>query len=80
MIVGITIANMMPSELKRIVFSANAIGPCGSSTPPEQPPSIKARIGTIIRQPMTRRSREGLAILTQAADPTMAIPQQRSLQ
>src|SRR5712671_7037584 len=38
-IVGITIASMMPSELNRICRSASAIGPLGSSTPSEQPPS-----------------------------------------
>src|SRR5215831_12346886 len=36
-IVGMTIASMMPSELKRICRSAAAIGPCGSRAPPVQP-------------------------------------------
>src|ERR1700736_4360430 len=37
-----TIASMMPSELKRICRSATAIGPFGSSTPSLQPPSVAA--------------------------------------
>src|SRR5262245_18426220 len=44
MIVGITIASMMPVELSIISRSAAAIGPFGSSTPPEQPPSAAAPI------------------------------------
>ena len=43
-IVGITIASMMPSELNRICRSAEAMGPCGSSTPSVQPPSVAAPI------------------------------------
>src|SRR5580700_8025830 len=43
-ITGITIASMMPSELKRICRSAVAIGPFGSSTPSLQPLSIAAPI------------------------------------
>src|SRR5215475_10542538 len=43
-IVGITIASMMPVELSRMSRSAAAIGPFGSSTPPEQPPSAAAPI------------------------------------
>src|SRR5712672_144670 len=41
-IVGMTIASMMPSELKRICRSATAIGPFGSRTPPVQPPRVAA--------------------------------------
>src|SRR5882672_6075345 len=37
-----TIASMMPSELNRICRSATAMGPFGSSTPSEQPPSAAA--------------------------------------
>src|SRR6516164_2497206 len=36
MIVGTTITSMMPSALSRILAFAAPIGPCGSSTPPEQ--------------------------------------------
>jgi hypothetical protein len=36
-IVGTTITNMMPKALSRIFASAAPIGPCASSTPPEQP-------------------------------------------
>src|ERR1700730_8542623 len=43
-IVGITIASMMPSELNRICRSPEAMGPFGSSTPSEQPPSAAAPI------------------------------------
>src|SRR3984893_13603274 len=43
-ITGITIASMMPSELKRTCRSAEAIGPLGSSTPSLQPPSAAAPI------------------------------------
>src|SRR5260370_22332375 len=50
-ITGITIASMMPRELNRICRSATAIGPCGSSTPSEQPPSIAALVRTIARKP-----------------------------
>ena len=46
-IVGITIASMMPSELNRICRSAEAMGPFGSSTPSEQPPSVAAPNRTI---------------------------------
>src|SRR5262245_48025740 len=42
--VGITIASMMPSELNMMRRSAAAIGPFGSSTPSEQPPSATAAI------------------------------------
>src|ERR1700733_1030220 len=35
--VGMTMASMIPSESKRIVRSADAIGPFGSRTPSEQP-------------------------------------------
>src|SRR4051794_21100905 len=44
MIVGITIASMMPSALNRICRSAEAMGPCGLSTPSEQPASDAAPI------------------------------------
>src|SRR5580658_1457217 len=37
-----TIASMMPSELKRICRSAMAIGPFGSRTPSLQPPRVAA--------------------------------------
>src|SRR5262250_1979935 len=37
MIVGMTIASMMPSELNMMRRSAEAIGPLGSSAPPLQP-------------------------------------------
>ena len=40
--VGMTMASMIPSESKRIIFSADAIGPFGSRTPSEQPPSAAA--------------------------------------
>src|SRR5438270_10773130 len=46
-IVGITIASMIPSELNRICRSAEAMGPFGSSTPSEQPPSATAPIKAI---------------------------------
>src|SRR4051812_15769089 len=39
-----TIASMMPSELNRTCRSAEAIGPCGLSTPSEQPASAAAPI------------------------------------
>src|ERR1700722_20146288 len=45
-ITGITIASMMPSELSRICRLATAMGPCGSSTPSLQPPSVAAPIRT----------------------------------
>src|ERR1700733_9301882 len=45
-ITGITIASMMPSEFSRICRLASAIGPCGSSTPSLQPPSITAPVRT----------------------------------
>src|ERR1700730_1075211 len=45
-IVGITIASMMPSELNRICRSPEAMGPFGSSTPSEQPPSAATPIKT----------------------------------
>src|SRR5258707_11394166 len=50
-ITGITIASMMPSALNRICRSARAIGPCGSSTPSVQPPSVAAQVRTIARKP-----------------------------
>jgi hypothetical protein len=37
MIVGTTITNMIPKALSRIFAFAAPIGPCASSTPPEQP-------------------------------------------
>src|SRR5262249_62164915 len=40
--VGMTIASMIPVELNRISRSAAAMGPFGSSTPSEQPPSVAA--------------------------------------
>jgi hypothetical protein len=43
---GITIAGMIPSELNRICRSAKAMGPFGSRTPSEQPPSVAALIKT----------------------------------
>src|SRR5215468_4460538 len=45
-IVGITIASMMPVALNSISRCADAIGPFGSRTPSEQPPSIVALIKT----------------------------------
>src|SRR5258708_24165631 len=50
-ITGITIASMMPSELSRICRSAAAIGPFGSSTPSEQPPSVATPIRTATSRP-----------------------------
>src|ERR1700752_5159432 len=50
-IVGITIASMMPSELSRISRSAAAMGPLGSRTPSEQPPSVAAPIRTTASKP-----------------------------
>src|ERR1700685_4575141 len=50
-IAGITLASEMPSELSRICRSAAAIGPFGSSTPSEQPPSIAAPIRTTVSKP-----------------------------
>src|SRR5260370_36542432 len=50
-ITGITIASMIPSALSRICRSAAAIGPFGSSTPSEQPPSIAAPIRTTASKP-----------------------------
>src|SRR5215467_3854637 len=44
MIVGITIASMMPVELSMMSRSAAATGPFGSNTPPEQPPREAAPI------------------------------------
>src|ERR1700752_42908 len=46
MIVGMTIASMIPRELSRICHSAAAMGPFGSRTPSEQPPSVAAPIRT----------------------------------
>src|SRR5262245_17515929 len=46
MIVGTTITNMMPKALSRIFASAAPIGPCGSSTPPEQPLTERKAIST----------------------------------
>jgi hypothetical protein len=46
-ITGITTTSMIAVELIRRSRSADAIGPCGSRTPPEQP----ARKGTSIRTP-----------------------------
>src|SRR5262249_37073032 len=40
MIVGITIASMIPVELSIMSRSAAATGPFGSNTPPEQPPRV----------------------------------------
>src|SRR5262245_30372173 len=37
-----TIASMIPVELSIMSRCAAAMGPCGSSTPPEQPPSVEA--------------------------------------
>src|SRR4029450_12517167 len=37
MIVGTTVTSMIPSALSRIFAFAAPIGPCASSTPPEQP-------------------------------------------
>src|ERR1700739_1326049 len=48
---GTTIASMMPSEFSRICRSAAAIGPCGSSTPSVQPPSVAAPITTAVSKP-----------------------------
>src|SRR5437868_10964819 len=50
-ITGTTIASMMPSELSKICRSAAAIGPFGSSTPSEQPPSVAAPIRIITSRP-----------------------------
>src|SRR5215472_17159030 len=50
MTTGITIANMMPVALISICRSAKAMGPFGSSTPP-QPLSIEAPITTVARKP-----------------------------
>src|SRR5215831_7221045 len=44
--VGITIASMMPVALNRMSRWADAMGPFGSRTPSEQPPSIVAPIKT----------------------------------
>lgn len=44
MIVGTTITSMMPRALSRIFASAAPIGPCASSTLPEQPLSERKRI------------------------------------
>src|SRR5882724_7736538 len=44
MIVGTTITNMIPSALSRIFPFAAPIGPCGSSTPPEQPLTARKTI------------------------------------
>src|SRR5262249_14383257 len=48
-IVGITIASMIPVALSMMSRSAAAIGPCGSNTPPEQPPSVAAPARTTAR-------------------------------
>src|SRR5260221_9492769 len=50
-IVGMTIASMMASELNRISRSAAAIGPFGSRTPSEQPPSAAAPIKRAVNRP-----------------------------
>src|SRR6266404_5402973 len=50
-ITGITMASMMPSALRRICRSAAAIGPCGSSTPSVQPPSMATPIRTTASKP-----------------------------
>src|SRR5262249_56058049 len=39
-----TIASMIPVELSKMSRWAAAMGPCGSSTPPEQPPRVAAPI------------------------------------
>ena len=44
MIVGTTITSMMARALSRIWILAAPIGPCGSSTPPEQPASSKSKV------------------------------------
>src|SRR5262249_29975497 len=43
-IVGITIASMMPVALNRMSRWADAMGPLGSRTPSEQPPSMAMQI------------------------------------
>src|SRR5262249_60557248 len=43
-IVGTTITSMIPSALSRIFAFAAPIGPCGSSTLPEQPLTERRRI------------------------------------
>ena len=44
MIVGTTMTSMMARALSRIWILAAPIGPCGSSTPPEQPASSKSKV------------------------------------
>ena len=44
MIVGTTMTSMMARALNRIWILAAPIGPCGSSTPPEQPASSKSKV------------------------------------
>src|SRR5262249_50251111 len=44
-------ASMMPVELNRMSRSADAMGPFGSSTPSEQPPSIAAKINKTASAP-----------------------------
>src|SRR5262249_17327575 len=62
MIVGMTITNMMPSALSMIFAFAAPIGPCGSSTPPEQLLSERSRIGAAdTRQGRGRRCKRNAA-------------------
>src|SRR5246127_2536597 len=65
---GITIASMMPSALSRICRSAKAIGPCGSSTPLVQPPSVAAPIRTTVSKPYRMLDLAGVDGAACAAD------------
>ncbi len=57
-----TIASMMPSELNRISRSAEETGPCGLSTPSEQPESATAPITPASgRKPGFTKARKSVA-------------------
>src|SRR6266446_4705957 len=62
MIVGTTITSMIPNALSRIFALPAPIGPCGSSTPPEQLLSDRRMIGAAdTRQSRGRRCKRNAA-------------------
>src|SRR5947209_9896366 len=62
MTVGMTIASMIASELRRMIFSAAPIGPCGSSMSALQP----ARTRDVARRATRPQCFEICAIITPA--------------